>query len=78
MTMIEDGGPAFPQTDTEYSDGSTEDGAPGMTLRDYFAAKAMVALLHGKGASDLYSGGDTSVAVLSYRMATAMLEERDR
>lgn len=45
MSKIEDGGPAFPipglQNDADFN---------GMTLRDYFAAKAMQALLSHHGA----------------------------
>jgi hypothetical protein len=44
----------------------------GMTLRDYFAAKAMQADLTG------YVGTDwTRVAVQAYQMADAMMEARE-
>ena len=46
---------------------------PGMTLRDYFAAKAMHALLLKLGAKDF---GDIEGG--AYRWADAMLEERDK
>ena len=66
------GGPAFPLhthdwhkevSDTGYID---HDFTMGMTLRDYFAAKAMQALLH-KNYLDV-------AAKEAYRMADAMLE----
>lgn len=62
----ETGGPAFPKTPF------IEIGTPqnGMTLRDYFAAKAMQALMSGRGVPE-------DVAVMyAYRMADAMLEAR--
>lgn len=40
---IKDGGPAFPVLE-QGGDGRLELGAPGMTMRDYFAAKALVGL----------------------------------
>ena len=50
MAEIKDGGPAFPQPfwDTKGNSGivtADEVNAGGMTLRDYFAAKILVALL---------------------------------
>lgn len=61
----DNGGPAFP---TEHTDtGGLYDG---MTLRDYFAAKAMAGYLPG----DYLSSEE--VAEFSYRVADAMLLER--
>ena len=40
MTNTNTGGPAFPQAEVD-RDGVTITHHPGMTLRDYFAAKAM-------------------------------------
>jgi hypothetical protein len=60
--MINDGGPAFPRT-----------GWPnetGMTLRDYFAAKAMQALAQGNYFD--------ATARQAYMIADAMLRERER
>jgi hypothetical protein len=66
----ETGGPAFP-------DGSTNPwGVPekaGMTLRDYFAAKAMLGLL----TSTRISKPDW-IANDSYEMADAMLKAREQ
>ena len=56
----ETGGPAFPTNCYN-----------GMTLRDYFAAKAMQGLL----ASDVYAPKD-KFAENAYAMADAMLEAR--
>ena len=73
--MKKDGGPAFPH---EYGDA-----CPGMTLRDYFAAKAMQGLLACPvDGRDLKTGklwectADRVAAAYSY--ADAMLAERDK
>ena len=66
MDTKDNGGAAFP---CEY-EGSTRSDAFGMTLRDYFAAKAMQSLL---GGDYMRFGGAASDA---YRVADAMLEAR--
>jgi len=63
------GGPAFP---TEYRDDATQPCAEGMTLRDYFAAKAMEAFLHD-GSSEV-----DEVAEAAYIVANAMLKAREK
>ena len=45
MSAINNGGPAFPGIPARYNG---EDFSKGMTLRDYFAAKAMAAILAGR------------------------------
>lgn len=70
------GGPAFPRAGHEWSDMEwvpAPDQA-GMTLRDYFAAKAMAAAmvkheLNGKSLDDIAAG--------AYKTADAMLKARD-
>jgi hypothetical protein len=78
MSNINDGGPAFPVLDTSQNLATGETTVhqacySGMTLRDYFAAKAMPWV-----ASDVPAGSSfqDKVAVLSYAMADAMLEAR--
>ncbi|EPJ8276021.1 TPA: hypothetical protein N2N62_000726 [Citrobacter freundii] len=61
------GGPAFPVPDSEYQIQDT-----GMTLRDYFAAKAMQAVLVN-GYFDKFE----SVASDAYKLADAMLRSRE-
>jgi hypothetical protein len=56
------GGPAFPHI--------TEDVRDGMTLRDYFAAKAMQALAQGNYFD--------AIARQAYTMADAMLKAREQ
>ena len=72
MSNTNNGGPAFPTTDPNYE---AKYAGEGMSLRDYFAAKAMEGLLaQSRGSallSDLAAG-----AVYAYRMADAMLEVR--
>ncbi len=59
--------PAFPISGSQYR--HTE----GMTLRDYFAAKAMTGLLTAEIVGE-YS--NEHVAEIAYRIADAMLKER--
>ena len=73
----ETGGLAFP-TDYYY-DGVRSDQIPGMTLRDYFAAKAMQGFIANPPYEswrdpDLYH----IPAHAAYAMADAMLKERDK
>ena len=65
------GGPAFPQTyvDKEYNPYMID--TTGMTLRDYFAAKAMQGMI-ANGESDL-----RTLSQDAYISADAMLKARD-
>lgn len=64
-------GPAFPMN-----------GADGMTLRDYFAAQALIASLLGRvivltaGGTSVANDPYAAVANDAYRYADALLEER--
>ena len=67
--------PAFPQTRT-LPDGSHEE-CEGLTMRDYFAARAM----QGMMARDVFDGGQARPeqrAKLAYIEADAMLKERNK
>ena len=69
MSNTNTGGPAFP------SHGSMGEVAQeGMTLRDYFAAKAMQAMLTHPDSSD--TAGPQDFALAAYTMADAMLAAR--
>lgn len=74
MTKKETGGPAFPTPRIELNNEGVVTGfavmADGMTLRDYFAAKAMQVFL----ANDETSMGED--AQDAYMVADAMLEAR--
>jgi hypothetical protein len=87
--MTDTGGPAFPTPGWQvkrYDKGEeyleTEHAIEGMTLRDYFAAKAMVALmstpemLSGLLKNEDAAGAASLVAQASYEQADAMLAER--
>jgi hypothetical protein len=64
--------PAFPTA--QYADGVRPSGFDnGMTLRDYFAGKAMQAMMSDPN----LDMGCNTVATLSYRMADAMMKERE-
>ena len=68
--------PAFPQSDRVSTSISIAN-SQGMTLRDYFAAKAMQGWIQDKTASSLHSGGYMSGAIIAYQMADAMLKVRN-
>ena len=82
-TPINDGGPAYPTVDANRS---LDCGTYGMTLRDYFAAKAMNALIaqsHDEICEWLDevpegTNGQTNnvLAKVSYELADAMLKAR--
>lgn len=90
MSKHSDGGPAFPYgkktirvdtyggNETEEMDGMQE----GMTLRDYFAAKAMQAAISDpervNNVDSVHREGITKVmARMAYQMADAMMEARE-
>lgn len=80
---IETGGPAFP-TENERQTGHNSFHYEGMTLRDYFAAKAMQGDWAAQNSRDGAFPPDTrderlrKTARLYYRMADAMLAERNK
>lgn len=80
--QIETGGPAFP-TESAHQSGQSTWHFEGMTLRDYFAAKALpsvysAAIVDAAGGSGLFSDPDWRVglALDTYAMADAMLKAR--
>ena len=70
MTTIDNGGPAFP---LQSIGPEFEPGYAGMTLRDYFAAKAMQGLFAAGGG---VTRGAGEWASLAYIMADAMINAR--
>ena len=64
------GWPAFPTLEEH----GFNSGEPGMTLRDYFAAKALLGLLSDGSIRDKPEG----FAKSAYEVADAMLKERDK
>lgn len=85
---IKDGGPAFPGTEYDSWD-SVDIKRPGMTLRDYFAAKfahaeLMTCGVPGKACDALLQAIDRTgetpedhMARVAYEMADAMLRARE-
>jgi hypothetical protein len=71
MSNTNTGGPAFPVKQYNRNIMAFEE-VCGMTLRDYFAAKAMQAWLVG-----VNEPGEGRCADVAYRMADAMLKARD-
>ena len=75
------GGPAFPyQIDLPNGNGSeTTHYSMGMSMRDYFAAKVMQGLITSRH-KDFEDGwyDEETVAANAYKMADAMLRERDK
>lgn len=81
--MKDDGGPAYPvdtrresaENGGEYGHqtGNTTWQFPGMSMRDYFAAKAMAAYI---AADELYSIPCRELAISAYEISDAMLAER--
>jgi hypothetical protein len=69
MSNTNTGGPAFPHIAQDYSDVRQE----GMTLRDYFAAKAMAAEM----VSGIHEDGFAWTAARAYKMADDMLKARE-
>lgn len=70
------GGPAFPHWDEDQSCWHI-----GLTMRDYFAAKAMATLVANvvpPYVSARYKSDAHAVAAISYNMADAMLEARNK
>ena len=69
MTEKNNGGPAFPLLG--YNDG--------MSLRDYFAAKAMQSYVNSISSESWFSDDMINkIAVESYKQADAMLKEREK
>ncbi|AOI57410.1 hypothetical protein [Burkholderia diffusa] len=73
MNEINDGGPAFPEVPGECN---VYQGKPGMTLRDYFAAKALAGTLADSNVT-LQAAQDADILAKGvYRIADAMLRAR--
>ena len=72
MISKDNGGPAFPRPHSQRYQDDQFHAQSGMTLRDYFAAKAMQGIMASN--ADYQSHED--IAFDSYRMADTMLLER--
>lgn len=74
---VEGGEPAFP-AHTHYDNGinSFPRGTPGITVRDYFAAKAMQVIINQTCINEMSEYTVRAVAKNAYLLADAMLEHR--
>lgn len=72
MNIEKTGGPAFPL----YCGPGDEHNAKGMTIRDYFAARVLEGLFACDSA--ILHEMPENVAKATYKMADAMLKERDK
>lgn len=82
-THIKDGGPAFPDKrrvlavdGTPHFGGALEH-VPGMSLRDYFAGKALEGIEASQGNSVHFVITAERVAIRAYELADAMLKARE-
>ena len=71
---MNDGGPAFPRTQSTLPIGGDKTQS-GMSLRDYFAAQALTALISHNPCPDNTGG---FLVELSYSFADGMLKEREK
>ena len=89
--MKKDGGPAFPQPNIKiFKDGTPWGSAGpieyGMTLRDYFAGQAMIALMQAvtmnkefaQYVAKINPDGNSFVAMAAYMHADAMIVQREK
>lgn len=85
MEATNTGGPAFPCMPPQDTAAGSAVGYPhpdsGMTLRDYFAARAMVVYAtenyaHGRDTGDGCEWTDEDIAVWAYKLADAMIKAR--
>jgi hypothetical protein len=70
MSNTNTGGPAYPAPTTK----PLENYYPGMTLRDYFAAKAMQSM---NGRQDYLDAPASAIALDAYALADAMMKARE-
>ena len=91
MKNKKDGGPAFPEVTGDFLEGGSGEiwSIGGMSLRDYFAAKAMQGIIsnfsneivleaHINLADDFEMSPDEMTACSAYSLADAMLKERNK
>ena len=83
MSITNNGGPAFPCLEATVT-GIDSDGQEridteahgGMTLRDYFAAKALAPMIENQTKGSCQYGNEQQIAARAYTFADAMIAER--
>lgn len=81
MSKDNDGGSAFPTNDYISTDGQRQagSGSSGMSLRDYFAAAALIGIMTKPEGDATYHNESTGeIAMDAYTLADAMLAEREK
>jgi len=79
METKNNGGSAFPtQESSEYNGHRSQYAEPGMSLRDYFAAKVMAKVMPDTVSPLSYEEHIKNAAEWSYKMAGAMIKARER
>jgi hypothetical protein len=78
MTTKDDGGPAFPLTADAIASENRDFHMQGMTLRDYFAAKALPIWVQAHIEQSIDDLSKPEIARECYSYADAMLEERKK
>lgn len=66
-----DGGPAFPFWEPKFAESPKEYIRTGMSIRQWFAGKALEGLL----SSDTIRGGFSEIATIAYKYADAMIDK---
>jgi hypothetical protein len=71
--------PAFPSSNEVTLNDWVSSGHSGMSLRDYFAAKAMQGLMHNYHPCDFleHKGWIEDISMASYQLADAMMKARE-
>jgi hypothetical protein len=79
MSEIQDGGPAFPQSNCVTCRAEYQDAPPpqGMSLRDWFAGQALAGLLVNPAPDSMEAMGALECAGEAYALADAMLKARE-
>jgi hypothetical protein len=76
---MKDGGPAFPQPPCpDCGTQHAPEHVPGMSLRDYFAAKALNGMLASDSSVDRTKVNKAKWAEVAYEFADAMLKAREQ
>jgi hypothetical protein len=73
-----DGGPAFPMLPPDTHNYREWPASPGMSLRDYFAAKALEGCVYMGDPDDTQDVYLDKMARAAYRIADAMLKAREQ
>ena len=76
MTEKNDGGPAFPSEGIKTERGYTS--APGLSIRDYFAAAALTGMLASETTDSEGTYSDSGAAQRAYNLADALLAQREK